>query len=172
VFVLVGQESDASCKRNAFLTLFNIATPQAIAYLTSVMDQVANFGEMQQLIVLEMIRRVARTQPAKRLQYLRIIFTLLSSASGGSGKGGPSAAVQYEAAVTLLSLSRAPTAIKTAANALISLLQHASDNNVKLITLDKIHSDIKPKYPKVLQELVMDILRVVSRHGSQPPNTS
>lgn len=155
IYAFLQQEGDASCKRNAFLMLFNLATPMALQYLTSVSDSVAGFGEMQQLIVLEMIRRAARSQPQRRLQFMRIIFTLL-------GGKGTSPAVQFEAAVTLLTLSRAPTAIKASASALLSILHLASDNNVKMIVLDKLQSDIKSKYPKVLQELVMDLLRTLS----------
>lgn len=54
-------ETDASCKRNAFLMLFNTHPDMALSYLMSVMDQVATFGEVLQLIVLEMIRRVSRS---------------------------------------------------------------------------------------------------------------
>jgi coatomer subunit beta len=155
IHAFLQQEGDASCKRNAFLMLFNLATPVALQYLSSVADSVAGFGEMQQLVVLEMIRRAARSQPQRRLHFMRIIFTLL-------GGKGTSAAVQYEAAVTLLSLSRAPTAVKAAASSLLSLLHGASDNNVKMIVLDKLQTEIKVKYPKVLQELVMDLLRALS----------
>jgi len=164
------KETDASCKRNAFLMLFNTHPDKALSYLMSVMDQVASFGEVLQLIVLEMIRRVSRGssapsgQPgsnanvvplgARRMAFIRVIFTLLASSV-------KSQAVQYEAAVTLLSLSRAPTAIKAASQALMNILSQASDNNIKMVVLDKIN-DIKQRHAKVIQEQVMDILRVLT----------
>jgi coatomer subunit beta len=160
------KETDASCKRNAFLMLFNTHPDKALAYLMSVMDQVATFGEVLQLIVLEMIRRVSRSGGvgtegvgvvplgARRMAFIRVIFTLLASSV-------KSQAVQYEAAVTLLSLSRAPTAIKAASQALMHILAQSSDNNIKLVVLDKIN-DIKIRHAKVIQEQVMDILRVLS----------
>lgn len=165
------KETDASCKRNAFLMLFNTHPDKALSYLMSVMDQVSSFGEVLQLIVLEMIRRVSRTSAtqanannnaanstvslgARRMAFIRVIFALLASSV-------KSQAVQYEAAVTLLSLSRAPTAIKAASQALMNILAQSSDNNIKLVVLDKIN-DIKSRHAKVIQEQVMDILRVLS----------
>ena len=44
----------------------------------------------------------------------------------------------YECAVTLVSLSNAPTAITAAANCYCQMLVSQSDNNVKLIVLDRL----------------------------------
>jgi len=46
--------------------------------------------------------------------------------------------VRYEAAGTLVTLSSAPTAIKAAATCYIELIVKESDNNVKLIVLDRL----------------------------------
>lgn len=130
----------------------------ALEYLQLQMDNVSSLGEMLQLIILEMIRKMNKTANSqKRMVHMRIIFTLLTSSV-------KSHAVQYEAAITLLSLSRAPSAVKASAHALVGILQHSSDNNVKLIVLDRL-ADIQSKFPKVLQDLVMDILRAL-----QSPN--
>lgn len=76
----------------------------------------------------------------------------------------PSAAVRYEAAGTLVTLSNAPTAIKAAASCYIELVVKESDNNVKLIVLDRlIAMKDSPVYERVLQDLVMDVLRVLGR---------
>jgi coatomer subunit beta len=82
------------------------------------------------------------------------VYALLNSSSP---------AVKYEAAGTLITLSSAPSAVKAAASCYIELIVKESDNNVKLIVLDKI-IQLKevPSHEKVLQELVMDILRVLS----------
>lgn len=74
-----------------------------------------------------------------------------------------SPAVKYEAAGTLITLSSAPSAVKAAASSYIELIVKESDNNVKLIVLDKIIAlkDL-PAHERVLQELVMDILRVLA----------
>lgn len=70
--------------------------------------------------------------------------------------------MRYEAAGTLVTLSSAPTAIKAAASCYIELVVKESDNNVKLIVLDRlIAMKDSPTYEKVLQDLVMDVLRVL-----------
>jgi coatomer subunit beta len=79
-----------------FVMLFNCDQERAIIYLNEVLDQVQNFGEILQLIIVEMIRKVVRIRPAERGRYIKCIFTLLSSHSS---------AVQFEAAQTLVSLS-------------------------------------------------------------------
>jgi coatomer subunit beta len=84
---------------------------------------------------------------------VRCLFQLLRSESQ---------AVCYEAAWTLVSLSTAPTAVRSCAQAYASLLNStSSDNNVKLIVLDRL-SDLKKHHAKVLQEVIMDILRALS----------
>lgn len=72
-------------------------------------------------------------------------------------------AVRYEAAGTLITLSIAPTAIKAAASCYIELIIKESDNNVKLIVLDRLIA-IKENEntERVMQDLVMDILRVLA----------
>jgi len=152
VYNFLLSEGDASCKRNAFIMLFNCAQDKAVQYLSEVLDQVSSMGEILQFIVVELIRKVVRTNPQERSKYIKCIFTLLQSHSP---------AVQYEAAGTLLSLSTAPSAVRAAASAFIDLLVKESDNNVKMIVLDKL-LNIKIKYPKVLQELLMDILRALA----------
>jgi len=74
--------------------------------------------------------------------------------------------VRYEAAGTLVTLSSAPTAIKAAASCYIELVVKESDNNVKLIVLDRlIAMKDSPVYERVLQDLVMDVLRVLGIHN-------
>ncbi|GAM17731.1 hypothetical protein SAMD00019534_009060, partial [Acytostelium subglobosum LB1] len=145
-------EGDASCKRNAFIMLFNCAQDKAVEYLSGVLDQVPSFGDMLQFIVVELIRKVCKTNPTQRSKYMKCIFTLLNSSSS---------AVKYESAGTLLSMSSAPTAVRGATSAYIDLLCNESDNNVKMIVLDKL-MDIKQSHPKIMQDLVMDILRALS----------
>lgn len=58
-------------------------------------------------------------------------------------------------------LTQAPAAVKAAASAFIDLITKESDNNVKLIVLDRVET-LKSKHEHVLDDLVMDILRVLS----------
>lgn len=72
-----------------------------------------------------------------------------------------SSAVVYECAVTLVSLSQAPSAIRAAANCYCQLLISQSDNNVKLIVLDRLQ-ELKEKHRDVMQDVLMDILRALT----------
>lgn len=69
--------------------------------------------------------------------------------------------MSYEAAWTLVSLSTAPTAVRSCAQTYSTLLTSSSDNNVKLIVLDRL-SELKKHHSKVVQEILMDILRALS----------
>ncbi|KAJ8675970.1 hypothetical protein QAD02_011756 [Eretmocerus hayati] len=147
-------EQDMSCKRNAFLMLLHADQSKALSYLAACLDQVPSFGDILQLVIVELIYKVCLANPSERARFIRCIYSLLNS---------PSAAVRYEAAGTLVTLSSAPTAIKAAASCYIELVVKESDNNVKLIVLDRLISmKENPNHERVLQDLVMDILRVLS----------
>jgi coatomer subunit beta len=146
------KETDASCKRNAFIMLYHCAEEKAVEYLAQVLDQVSGFGDILQLIVVELIRKVCHHAPEERGKFVRCIHKLLDS---------DSAAVRFESAGTLLTLSSAPTAIRVASATFIELLSSQSDNNVKMIVLDKLQQ-IKKRNAKVLRELLMDIIRALS----------
>jgi len=152
IYSFLLNEGDASCKRNAFIMLFNCAQEKAVEYLSETLDQVSGMGEIIQFIVVELIRKVCRNTPNERPKYIKCVFTLLSSTSS---------AVQYEAAGTLLALSSAPTAVKAATSTYINLLVKESDNNVKMIVLDRLLT-IKQRHPKIMEELLMDILRALN----------
>lgn len=146
-------EQDMSCRRNAFLMLLHADQSRALAYLAACLDQVPSFGDILQLVIVELIYKVCLANPSERARFIRCIYSLLNS---------PSAAVRYEAAGTLVTLSSAPTAIKAAASCYIELVVKESDNNVKLIVLDRlIAMKDSPVYERVLQDLVMDVLRVL-----------
>ncbi|BES91993.1 Coatomer subunit alpha-2 [Nesidiocoris tenuis] len=147
-------EQDMSCKRNAFLMLLHADQERALSYLASCLDQVTSFGDILQLVIVELIYKVCHANPSERSRFIRCIYNLLNSNSP---------AVRYEAAGTLITLSNAPTAIKAAASCYIDLIIKESDNNVKLIVLDRLIALREiPTYERVLQDLVMDILRVLA----------
>eukprot|EP01087_Luapelamoeba_hula_P000371 TRINITY_DN1026_c0_g1_i1.p1 TRINITY_DN1026_c0_g1~~TRINITY_DN1026_c0_g1_i1.p1 ORF type:complete len:975 (+),score=207.36 TRINITY_DN1026_c0_g1_i1:169-3093(+) len=152
IFNFLQNEGDASCKRNAFIMLFNCAQEKAVEYLSSVLDQVGSFGDILQFTIVELIRKVCRTTPSERQRYLKCLFELLKSNSP---------AVQFEAAAALISLTTAPTAIKAAASAYIQILCNESDNNVKMIVLDRL-DNIRKHHGKELRSLIMDILRALA----------
>ncbi|RZF48550.1 hypothetical protein LSTR_LSTR011165 [Laodelphax striatellus] len=147
-------EQDMSCKRNAFLMLLHADQDRALNYLASCLDQVNSFGDILQLVIVELIYKVCHANPTERSRFIRCIYNLLNSTS---------AAVRYEAAGTLVTLSSAPTAIKAAASCYIDLIVKESDNNVKLIVLDRLIAlKEHPAHERVLQDLVMDVLRVLA----------
>ncbi|MFQ6644431.1 hypothetical protein Gotur_018464 [Gossypium turneri] len=149
---VLSTEQDPSAKRNAFLMLFTCAQERATNYHLTHVDRVSEWGELLQMVVLELIRKVCRTNRGEKAKYIKIIIALLNS---------PSTAVIYECAGTLVSLSSAPSAIKAAANTYCQLLLSQSDNNVKLIVLDRLN-ELKSSHRDVMVDLIMDVLRALS----------
>ncbi|EXC28841.1 Coatomer subunit beta-1 [Morus notabilis] len=145
-------EQDPSSKHNAFLMLFNCAQDRALNYLFTNVDRINDWGEQLQMVVLELIRKVCRVNKSEKGKYIKIIISLLNS---------PSTAVIYECATTLVSLSSAPTAVRAAASTYCQLLLSQSDNNVKLIVLDRLN-ELKASHREIMVELVMDVLRALS----------
>jgi coatomer subunit beta len=96
--------------------------------------------------------QVCRTKPADKSKYIKIILAMLSSTKP---------VVVYDCATLLTSLSQAPTAVRAAANCFCQLLVTHSDNNVKLIVLDRL-SELKAAHTDVLSEVLMDIMRALS----------
>ncbi|KAG8380310.1 hypothetical protein BUALT_Bualt06G0002300 [Buddleja alternifolia] len=150
----LSSEQDASAKRNAFLMLFNCAQDRAINYLLSNVDKVSDWGELMQMVVLELIQKVCRTNKAEKGKYIKIIISLLNAPSAA-------ASVVYECAGTLVSLSSAPTAIMAAANTYCQLLLSQSDNNVKLILLDRLN-ELESSHRDIMVDMIMDVLRALS----------
>ena len=152
VSTLILSETDISARRNAFMMLFNESEELAIEFLAKNMDDVGKYGDGFALLVLELTRRVCRRDPNQKSRFVRVLLEMLSSNS---------AAVSYEAAWTLVSLSSAPTAIRAAAVTYTNLLNSQNDNNVKMIVLERLEG-LKKNHSKILQELLMDIMRALS----------
>lgn len=148
------KEQDASCKRNAFMMLIAVDQARALDFLATCIDQVQTFNDILQLVIVELVHKVCRTDISQRSRFIRCIYNLLDSESG---------AVRYDAAATLITLSSAPTAIEAAAKCYIELIVKESDNNIKLIVLDRL-VELKnhPTHERVLQNLIMDLMRVLA----------
>mmetsp|Transcript_31115 Transcript_31115/g.70754 ORF Transcript_31115/g.70754 Transcript_31115/m.70754 type:complete len:1013 (+) Transcript_31115:49-3087(+) len=145
-------EGDLSTKRNAFLMLVHCDQDRAVKYVLSVQDQVSTMGDIFQLSVLELVRKVCRSNPAQKGRLLRIVLNLVSSSS---------TAVSYDCASSLVSLSSSPVAIHQATTAYVTLLTEQSDNNVKLIVLDRLQ-EVQKHHKQVMQTMIMDIFRALS----------
>lgn len=83
---------------------------------------------------------------------MRLIFDLLEATAP---------TVVYEAASSLTTLTNNPVAVKAAAAKFIELCIKESDNNVKLIVLDRV-DQLRQKNEGILDDLTMEILRVLS----------
>ncbi|KAK2750311.1 coatomer subunit beta [Myotisia sp. PD_48] len=145
-------EADPTCRRNAFAALTMISHQHALEYFSSTFDSVSNADELLQLAELEFVRKDAVQNTQNKAKYLRLIFDLLDANTS---------TVTYEAATSLTSLTSNPVAVKAAAAKLIELSVKEADNNVKLIVLDRV-DELRKKNDGVLDDLVMEILRVLS----------
>lgn len=148
-------EQDMATRRNSFLMLLQVDQKRALDYLSGCLDQIQNFGDILQLVIVELIYKVCHNSPSERTKFIRCIYNLLNSSSS---------AVRYEAAGTLVTLSTAPSAIKAAATCYIEIICKESDNNVKLIVLERLHAlreTASSSNDRVLEDLVMDILRIL-----------
>ncbi|KAF3904337.1 hypothetical protein AA313_de0203567 [Arthrobotrys entomopaga] len=152
ILTFLQNESDHTCKRNAFAALAAISHQKALEYFNSIVDNVGALDELMQQAIIEFIRKDAVVNTQNRARYLRIIFDLLEASSN---------TVVYEAATSLTTLTGNPTAIKAAAGKFIELSVKESDNNVKLIVLDRV-DQLRRKHEGVLDDLTMEILRVLS----------
>ncbi|KAI9751801.1 MAG: hypothetical protein M4579_005887 [Chaenotheca gracillima] len=135
ILTFLGTESDHTCKRNAFAALVSISHQKALVYLSEVFEAIPNADELLQLA-----------------RYLRLIFDLLEAGAS---------TVVYEAASSLTALTSNPVAVKAAASKFIELSIKESDNNVKLIVLDRV-DQLRQRSEGVLDDLTMEILRVLS----------
>ena len=71
-----------------------------------------------------------------------------------------SPSVAFESATTLVTLSSAPSAVKAAANTLLSLLSSQTDNNVKIVILDRLSVIIRHNC-RLLEDSVMELLALL-----------
>lgn len=149
---MLATEQDLGTRRNAFQMLAEHAQDRAVAYLFDNIEKIADWGDVLQMSILDLIRRVCKAHPETRGRYIKVILALLQSRSS---------AVVYEGATTLVSLSNAPTAVRAAASCFTQLLVSHSDNNVKLIVLDRL-AELKERHRDVVAELLMDSLRALN----------
>ncbi|CUG86806.1 coatamer beta subunit, putative [Bodo saltans] len=145
------EENDVSARRNAFNMLFQCSQERATRFLASFRESndMSQAGDVFQLSIVEFVKHMIQVNPFEKAKYVPILFAVLQSKSP---------AVLYQCASTLLTLSSSPTAIRHAANTFIHLLTTHSDNNVRLIVLERLN-EMKGLFNDILQESLMDILR-------------
>lgn len=97
--------------------LVNCDQDRAVRYVRNNMDRITQSGDLFQLSLLNLLRKMCKTNPQEKGKYLKVISSLLDSKT-------PS--VLYQCAVTLISLSASPIAIRAAANCFTQLLLSVS----------------------------------------------
>ena len=154
VETFLNDENDVSAKRNAFNMLFTCAQERAVRYLMNFREShdMSEMGDHFQLAVVDLVKQLIKSNPYEKGRYVPILFATLQSKSP---------AVLYQCASTLLTLTTSPTAIKQAANTFIQVLGTHSDNNVRLIVLDRL-DEMKTNFAPILEESIMDLLRSLS----------
>lgn len=152
LFQFLMKENDSNCRRNAFIALIAIDMTKAVEFFYIVSERLEEFDIGLQMTMIEFIRRDLVSGLADKALCTKVVTLLLSS---------PSGMVKYEAAYTLMSLSSSNSAIKAVATCFIDLASKESDNNVKLISLQRLNS-IRKKYPSILNDLVINILPILS----------
>lgn len=145
------EENDVSARRNAFNMLFQCSQERAVRFLAAFRESndMSQAGDVFQLSIVDFVKHMIQANPYDKAKYVPILFAVLQSKN-------PS--VLFQCATTLLTLSTSPTAIRHAANTFVYLLTTHSDNNVRLIVLERLN-DMKALFGEVLQESLMDILR-------------
>lgn len=152
IYRFLYDENDAVCKRNAFVCLGDLNRTAALQYIQDNISVIETLDPLLQLAFIEFIRKDSASHSNLKQQYAQLITDIVESSSN---------VVVYEAATTLTVLSSSSQSILLAGSKFVDLATKQSDNNVKMITLEKIN-ELHKTHPGVLQDLSLEILRVLS----------
>lgn len=152
VYNFLVEEFDSVCKRNAFVCLSDLNRDATLLYIQENIYQIDSLDSLLQLAFVEFIRKDAPSASNLRNQYVLLISEIIESSSN---------VVVYEAAITLTTLSTSAESMILAGTKFVELATKEADNNVKIITLERI-GELNKKSPGILQSLCLDILRVLS----------
>ena len=80
---LLVSENDLSTKRNAFLLLFHVNEEQAYKYINDKIqnEQAEEFGDLMQLVILELLRKTCKYDPSQKAKLMKLIFFFSNSKS-------------------------------------------------------------------------------------------
>lgn len=152
IYNFLAEEFDSVCKRNAFVCLGDLNRDATLQYIQDNIGAIETLDPLLQLAFVEFIRKDSHSAPALRLQYAQLVSEIIESSSN---------VVVYEAAITLTAISGSSQSIVLAGAKFVELATKESDNNVKIITLERIN-ELNKKHPGLLQSLSLDILGVLS----------
>ncbi|CUM49220.1 unnamed protein product [Debaryomyces tyrocola] len=153
IYRFLYEESDAVCKRNAFVCLGDLNREAALQYIQDNVTLIETLDPLLQLAFIEFIRQDSIQNPSLKLQYAQLVTEVIESTSSN--------VVTYEAATTLTVLSSSSQLIYLAGSKFVELATKEADNNVKIITLERI-KELHKLHPSVLQDLSLEILRILS----------
>lgn len=161
IYELLANETDLSTRRNAFAFLMECKQPLAVDFLEANCDevflfppshaQIGHFGDCFQLVALELIRKVCTEESSQKGRFIKPLQSMLNSDS-------PS--VAFESATTLVTLSSAPSAVKAATNTLLGLMASQTDNNVKIVILERLAVIVRHNC-RLLEDCVMELLALL-----------
>lgn len=152
IYRFLYEEADAVCKRNAFVCLGDLNRDATLQYVQDNVAIIDTLDPLLQLAFIEFIKKDSAENPSLKSQYAELVTEILNSSFN---------VVVYEAANTLTVLTSSPQSILLAGGKFIELATKESDNNVKIITLERIN-ELHKSFPGVLQDLSLDILRILS----------
>ncbi|RLV95548.1 Coatomer subunit beta [Spathaspora sp. JA1] len=152
IYKFLYEEPDSVCKRNAFVCLGDLNRNAGLQYIQDNIAMIETLDPLLQLAFIEFIKKDSITNPNLNQQYSQLLTEIVESSSN---------VVVYEAANTLSLLTSSPASILLVGTKFVELATKEADNNVKIITLERIN-DLHKKHPGVLQELSLEILRVLN----------
>lgn len=159
LYAFLVNESDATCRHNAFVALARLDRASAYAYFHSQYSNIASSDEMLQLALIDFAANDALSHPELTDGYIQILQGWLSEARPSSGSGVASSAVAYEVATALSKLTNDHAVLSEVAATYIDIAVKESDNNVKVTVLNRVSNIVEDDS---LSHLVMDVLLVLS----------
>lgn len=153
IYRFLYDEADSVCKRNAFVCLSDLNRDAALQYIQDHVAVIETLDPLLQLAFIEFIRKDAINSPSLNQKYAELLTEIIESSTSN--------VVTYEAANTLTVLSSDPQFILLAGSKFVELATKEANNNVKIITLERI-KELNKLNPGVLQDLSLEILRVLS----------
>jgi coatomer subunit beta len=154
IYRFLYNETDSACKRNAFVCLGDLNRDAALRYMQDNLLNLEQLDLIVQIAFVDFMKRDARTaDEALRQLYCQIVAEIVESSSNN--------VVTYEAATALTAMSNALSSVVLAGTKFVDLATKEADNNVKMITLERIN-ELHRQHPGVLQGLSLEILRVLN----------
>ncbi|KAH3902118.1 probable Coatomer subunit beta [Saccharomycodes ludwigii] len=146
-------ETDPICIRNAFIALSDLDRESALEFLSNSTSNLENLDPLLQEAFVEFMRKDATKIPDLKPQYVELLQDILSTSNSNE--------IIFDCCMAISVLTNVPSTLCSVARKLIDIAIKESDNNVKLIILERIE-DINQRNPGSLEELTSDILSVLS----------